>query len=544
MNTPDGTHPLNGTEYPHPADHTLLQASSENEPVEVTLFVIRRADGEKPRGLEDFSPGSDSFKRRLSRAEFAQKHGADPGLLAAVGAFARAHDLEVAASSAASRSVVLRGTVGAVNRAFGVTLQDYRDPAGRTYRSHEGPAHVPASLAGIVEGITGLHNRPIPAIHYPGALRASHSSVPPNTKPVTPQQVAQLYGFPTGSGAGQTVGIYEMATSDGPPGYSVTDLADTMKAFGGGLKTPSPINVAVDGQQNSHVSDGETGLDITVVAAVAPAAKIAVYFTGGTAQNIIHALQRMIHPNPGDPVPTILSISYGWGPDDPSAQSFSNQEYAQIGQLFQDAANLAITVLVSSGDSGASQGTPGVAQASYPATEPWVIACGGTAIGNIQGSSFTEYVWNGEGATGGGVSARFPIPSYQGAARVPVSLTTGQPGRGIPDIAGNASPNSGYPQYIQGVEQPVGGTSAVAPLYAGLFALINAQLGVSAGFINPLLYSGAGSLFRDIVAPPGPANNSYDGVQGYPAGPGWDACTGLGSVKGAALLAALQAAHR
>jgi len=285
-----------------------------------------------------------------------------------------------------------------------------------------------------------------------------------------------------------------------------------------------------------------------VAGAIAQAATIAVYFTGGTAQSVIHALQRMIHPGAGDPQPNILSVSYGWGPDDDDAGGFSSSAFTQIGKLFQDAAQLGITVLVSSGDSGALISDHTRAQTSYPATEPWVLACGGTTIGNVSGGTFDEYVWNdvgaaGPGATGGGVSARFPPPSYQSAANVPKRVGTATPGRGIPDIAGNASENSGYPEVIGGQPpQPVGGTSAVAPLYAGLLARINANLGHPVGFINPILYTLPSSAFRDIVGSPGPADNSFEGVVGYPAGAGWDACTGLGSVRGTALQTGLQSA--
>jgi kumamolisin len=248
----------------------------------------------------------------------------------------------------------------------------------------------------------------------------------------------------------------------------------------------------------------------------------------------------MIHPRGAEPQPTILSISYGWGPDDASADSFSAQEYTQFSGLFQDAANLSITVFVSSGDTGAFVENATQAQTSYPATEPWVIACGGTTIGAVKGTSFDEYVWNdigaaGPRATGGGVSARFALPDYQKKAGVPKSLHSKQAGRGIPDIAGNASENSGYVQFINGRSQPVGGTSAVAPLYAGLIARINANLGHAAGFINPTLYALAVSGFRDVAAAAGPADNSFGRVTGYPAHAGWDACTGLGSVRGTAL---------
>jgi len=176
-----------------------------------------------------------------------------------------------------------------------------------------------------------------------------------------------------------------------------------------------------------------------------------------------------------------------------------------------------------------------------------VTACGGTTVGNIGGSNFDEYVWNdsgagGPGATGGGISARFPVPAYQTSVNLPERVGTGTIGRGVPDIAGNASENSGYPQVINGDRpQPVGGTSAVAPLYAGLIARINANLGRSVGFLNPALYQLPTAAFRDIVGSPGPANNSFGEVTGYPAGPGWDACTGFGSIRGQALQDGLSA---
>jgi kumamolisin len=171
-----------------------------------------------------------------------------------------------------------------------------------------------------------------------------------------------------------------------------------------------------------------------------------------------------------------------------------------------------------------------------------VIACGGTTVGNINGSTFDEYAWNDDGATGGGISVKFPLPSYQIGVGVPKNNFTNKAGRGIPDLAGNASENSGYPQSAGGTSQVVGGTSAVAPLYAGLFARMNTNLRVSLGFVNPILYSLGKTAFNDIVSPPGPANNSFDGITGYPVTVGWDACTGWGSVKGTALQTGLKAA--
>jgi|HubBroStandDraft_4_1064222.scaffolds.fasta_scaffold75419_2 kumamolisin len=539
MALPQDYKPVTGTEHAHPVSHKDLGPTAGTQQLTATLILRRRQNGKKMPKMEEFSEKPRSARTPLSRAQFAELHGADPAEMKEVESFAKSHGLEVVESHRARRSVVVRGTASAMNKAFAVELHDYDSPRGK-YHSHTGSANMPGTLANTVEAVIGLDNRRVPAQHHSTARRQNPDD-PSKTKPLTPQQVAQLYDFPSGNGAGQTIGIYEMETQDGPAGYSVQDLTATIQAFGGGLKVPQPIDVSIDGVTNSGQSDGETGLDITVSGAIAQGAKIAVYFTGGNSQNILHALQRMVHPDTADPQPNILSISYGWGPDDAAEESFSDQEYQQLDQLFQDAASLSITVLVSSGDSGAFVASKTQAQTSYPASDPWVTACGGTTIGDVNGASFTEYVWNdtgkaGRGATGGGVSSRFPLPSYQAAVGVPKHTGSNAAGRGVPDVAGNASENSGYMQVINGEPpQAVGGTSAVAPLYAGLIARINANLGSPAGFLNPAIYAAKSGVFRSISGPPGPANNSFGKVTGYPATAGWNACTGLGSVNGVAL---------
>jgi kumamolisin len=539
MAVPSNYVAIKGSIHSHPKDHQKLGPTANADQLTVTLLLRRKARASKqPEIVAASAP-------RPTHDQFVEARGADQAEIDKVAAFAKSAGLQVLECDAARRSVVVRGSVAAVNKAFAVKLNDYQYERGK-YRSHDGAVYLPSGVARYVQAVVGLTNRPVRAVHFSTARRRSPAD-PANTKPLTPQQVATLYGFPPGDGSGQTIGLYEMATQ-GPAGYAPSDIAGTMSALGG-LPMPNLVDVSVDGVNNSGQSDGETGLDITVAAAIAPKATIAVYFTGGETQNIIHALQAMIHPASGQPTPTVISISYGWGPDDPGADSFSDSEFAQISSLFEDAVTNQITVLVSSGDSGARIEDPHQAQTSYPASDPWVTACGGTTIGNISGSSFDEYVWNdtgagGPGATGGGISARFPIPAYQAAVTLPKRVGTGTTGRGIPDIAGNASENSGYPQVINGSEQPVGGTSAVAPLYAGLIARINANLGHSVGFLNPTLYQPPASTFSDIVGAPGPANNSLGQVTGYPAGPGWDACTGFGSVHGQALQNGLTAATK
>jgi kumamolisin len=541
MVTSSAHHSLSDSEHPQPRGFKKLQPTDDAEELTVTI-MLRRHVGYTPVKPQEVIARPSS---RPTREAFAKARGAAQNEIDAVVSFVRDAGLQIVDADVARRSVIVRGSADAIDKVFAVQMNNYEYSRG-TYRSHDGLVKVPASIADYVEAVVGLTNREVDAKHWPAtsAVKQGVKADPPNTVALTPAQVANLYNFPAGDGANQTIGLYEMKIGRTPAGYAKSDIEGTMKALGN-LPMPNIIDVSVDGAKNSGKSDGETGLDITVAGAIAPKSTIAVYFAGAQVQNMIHALQMMILPKAGEPTPSIISISYGWGPDDPGTPNFSPSEYAQFTSLFEDASTNKITVFVSSGDSGAFVESNTQAETSYPASDIWVTACGGTTIGNIQGQSFDEWAWNDNGATGGGVSARFAVPAYQAAAAIPKRIGTGSAGRGVPDIAGNASPNSGYPQVINGKHpEQIGGTSAVVPLYAGLMARINSNLGSPAGFLNTTLYSLPASAFRNIAGPPGPANNSFNGVTGYPAGPGWNACTGLGSVDGQALQAALVAAAK
>jgi kumamolisin len=166
-----------------------------------------------------------------------------------------------------------------------------------------------------------------------------------------------------------------------------------------------------------------------------------------------------------------------------------------------------------------------------------VLACGGTRLVGSSGTISSETVWNdlasNEGATGGGISDVFPLPSWQAGAGVPASANPNHHvGRGVPDVAGDADPTTGYVTLVDGQSGVIGGTSAVAPLWAGLMALINQSFGKPVGFVNALLYQNQEKTadFKDITS----GNNGA-----YSAGPGWDACTGLGSPIGAQVASVL-----
>jgi kumamolisin len=343
--------------------------------------------------------------------------------------------------------------------------------------------------------------------------------------------VARLYNFPKATGAGQTVAIIELGG-----GFPASDLTTY---FGGlGIKpAPSVTAVGVDGAQNQPTGDpngpdGEVLLDIEVIGSIATSARLAVYFAPNTDQGFLDAITTAIHDTVRQP--SVISISWG-GPE----SSWTAQALTNFDAAFQDAALLGITVCCASGDDGSADGaTDGVAHVDFPASSPNVLACGGTRLESTSGKVTREVVWNqgaGKGASGGGVSDTFPLPSYQANAKVPVSVNaTHFAGRGVPDICGDADPGTGYQIHVDGKDAVFGGTSAVAPLWAALIALMNQQTGKPAGLLQPKLYEATKAL-RDITS----GNNGA-----YQAGPGWDACTGLGSPDGQAVSAIFGAKSR
>jgi kumamolisin len=497
-----------------------------DERIEVSVLV-RPAPG--PRDLADGAALLDkppTQREYLSRDEFAKRHGAVAEDIAKVAAFAKAHGLAVVDSSPARRTVVLSGTAAALSEAFGTTLHQFEHDGG-TYRGRTGPLSVPGDLAGVIEGVFGLDNRPQATAHFQilgvdrsAVARAAGASF-------TPPQLAALYDFPTGAdGSGQCIAIIELGG-----GFKPGDIS----AYFAGLKLPVPNvkAISVDGGRNhptnANSADGEVMLDIEVAAAIAPKATIAVYFSPNTNQGFLDAITTAVHDNLNKP--SVISISWG------SAESnWTAQAMTQFDKAFQAAASMGVTVCCAAGDNGSADGVAdGKAHVDFPASSPFALGCGGTKLTTSGTSISSEVVWNENAtssATGGGVSGFFALPAYQQSAKVPVVAGGSKAGRGVPDVAGDADPNSGYQVRVDGQSMVIGGTSAVAPLWAGLVALMNQKLGKPVGYLNPLLYGsvvGKGA-FRDIV-------NGNNGS--YSAAAGWDPCTGWGSPVGSKLLQAL-----
>jgi kumamolisin len=446
----------------------------------------------------------------ISRETYRALHATTDAAMERVRTVARHFGLSIVQEDASAHVVKLSGTYAQAIAAFQPEqIGVYDNGAGGTFVSRSGHLDIPAEIAKDVVAVMGFDQRPIAKPHFRAAASAADISY-------TPAQVAAAYQFPPGDGTGQTIGLIELGG-----GYTDSQLAAYFTTAGI-TRTGTLTAVGVDSAANAPDgnpggADGEVQLDIEVAGVVAPGANIVVYFGPNQGSGFHDAISQAVNDatnNPG-----IVSISWG-GPE----STYAQQDLDAIDQALAQAATLGITVCVASGDNGSSDGqTDGQPHVDFPASSPNALACGGTSLP----SSGAESAWNdgdGGGASGGGYSASFPLPSWQ-------SGTVNNAMRGVPDVAGDADPATGYQVSVDGTQTVIGGTSAVAPLWAGLVALVNQSLGRRAGFINPLLYQNP-TAFTDIVT----GNNGA-----YQAAPGWDPVTGLGSPIGGQILAALQA---
>jgi kumamolisin len=516
---------LKGSKRTRLAQARVRGNADPGERLEVSIVVRRRAADALRARVNAITLGAGPAQF-MNRTEFAERHGADPADFQAVRDFAAGHGLSVVQAQAARRTMILSGTVAQFESAFGVKLKRFDHPGG-SYRGRTGSIELPAHLEGIIEAVLGLDNRPQARPHFRlatavarGARRTRRAGSAPSS--YTPLQIAALYGFPPATGQGQCVAIIELGG-----GYRPDDLSQYFSNLKTG--TPSVIAVSVDHAQNAPTGnangpDGEVMLDIEVAGAIAPAAHIAVYFAPNTDAGFLDAITTAIHDTTNQP--SVISISWG------SAEStWTSQAMTAMDEAFQAAAALGITVCVASGDNGSTDGVAaGGDHVDFPASSPFALGCGGTRLQAAGSGKPSEVVWNdgaSGGASGGGSSAFFALPSWQ--TGLSVKPRTGRPtplkSRGVPDVSGDADPQSGYQVRVDGTDTVIGGTSAVAPLWAGLIARLNQLAGKSSGYLNPMLYQNTGSL-RDITQ----GNNG-----GYAAAPGWDACTGLGSPNGSAL---------
>ncbi|HEV2633729.1 MAG TPA: S53 family peptidase [Actinocrinis sp.] len=496
-----------------------LGAADPAEQISVTLYLRRRAPLPAPAARG---------QARLTREELREQYGASPADVDLVLGILASKGITVVEVDPGARRVLTAGPLSAYADTFGTSVDLVRSlhrsaPQGVTHRYRTGELALPGAFGGAVIAVLGIDNRPQAAAHF---RPAKHRKKPTEQTSYTPLQVGEAYGFPAGTdGTGQSIAIIELGG-----GFAQADL-DTY--FSGlGLSTPVVTAVPVDGGANTPTGsadgpDGEVMLDIEVAGALAPGATQLVYFSPNTDQGFVDAVTAAAHASP---TPTAISISWG-GPED----SWTAQGRTALDAACADAAALGVTVTVAAGDNGSADGdTDGQAHCDFPASSPHVLACGGTSMQlDASGRITAETVWNdgsGGGATGGGVSAFFARPAWQTDAGVPA--VSGAGGRGVPDVSGNADPETGYQIRVDGQASVVGGTSAVAPLWAALIArLAQANGGRPLGPVQTVFYDGV----KPGTVQPGFNDVSTGDNGAFTAGPGWDACTGLGSPDGAVL---------
>jgi kumamolisin len=576
-----------------------IEPVDPNERLTVTVYIRRDRSkiggrhAERPPDPLAQARLAPSARSYLRPEDAAAVFGASRADLDAVTAFAKQHGLDVVEQSIAKRLVRLAGSVDSINEAFGVVLRHYERPEGGRYRSNDGDVRLPAELTGVVEGVLGLDNRKMvssrprfaaqthkktPGGEAPGTKthggkapggktsgsKAAGGKAPagskasgagtlePNT--YTPPDVAKLFNFPASTlSSGQCVAVLAfngqvMSTEESAPGGY--DKAALDGYFTGvlGQAAPTITDVFVQGPGNQpgdgskpNDSSAEVLLDLCTVASVAQGANVAVYFTEFTEEGWVNAIKAAVSDVTNKP--EVISISYGNPEDDEGQSAWTAQTIQLVNGAFEQAAAQGMTICCASGDSGSGDEPNATTEhVDFPASSPWVLGCGGirleaeVATSAIQG----ERVWNdlagGNGATGGGVSRLFPVPDWQANAGVPPNADgSGKTGRGVPDVAGLADPETPLWVLMPG-GQPggIGGTSAAAPLWSALIALLNQQSPARLGFFNPQLYAHLKDSLVDIVQ----GNNGN-----YAAGPGWDACTGWGRPDGERLVKALGETH-
>jgi kumamolisin len=501
---------LDGSHREHPQESTFAGQPEPDQQIQITCVLRRRKEAQSTPHIQ------------ITHDRLQQTCGAEPTDLEAVEQFASKRGYVVTKRDAAARTISIAGPLARLAEDFGADLQLSKMGA-ETVRTRQGALRLPASLSKRVVAVLGFDERPVATT---SRRFFCHASKAPS---YTPLEVARAYNFPANKGENQTIALIELGG-----GYRNSDLQDYWRKLK--LAGPQVSAVSVDHARNAPTgnpdsADGEVVLDIEVAGAIAPGARIAVYFAPNTDQGFLNAINSAIHDKVRKP--SIISISWG-GPEDQWTRSALNVFNA----AFHDAALLGISVCAASGDNGSADGEQdGANHVDFPASSPWVLACGGTRLVAANGKITSENVWNGgakDGATGGGVSSHFSKPAYQSGAQVPKPRLTLNPmGRGVPDVAGNADPETGYVVLVDGELGVVGGTSAVAPLWAALIALLNQQLGRNLGWLHPQLYGAIAQqkALHDITS----GNNGA-----YEATTGWDACTGLGTPDGQAILQVLK----
>jgi len=523
-----------------------IVSTNVDEVIYVNIHVRR------PESITDYANAVISMGLpTLSNEEYTKKFGASDSDLDLVVQFAEHYNLTILGRYVDAAKVQLSGTIGLFNQAFNIQLNNYTNDK-ETYRSFSDNITVPTELNDALVSVVGLDNylkdklfRTFGPVLNPAEVDANIVPAAAITGSVflTPQQVSTAYNFPQSqrgyafNGHGRTIGIVSF---DG--GWTQQNIDTSFTRIG--LASPNVKDVLLLGQTND-INDSaatEVMLDIFVSAGVAPKANIVNYMVPNNVAYYIDLFDYILADTENNP--DVISIS--WGIIELAMILFytDNGVRAAVDERFASCAVKGITVIAASGDWGAQGGPYGGAYPAtvmHPQSSPYVISAGGTSLLlHANGKIKLETTWNHDGsATGGGISALYSIPSYQNNLTVsffPVLNSAPLTVRGVPDIAGNADSSTGY-RFNYGPNNTfvqVGGTSATAPMMAGFIAILNQLSGKRMGFCHQLFYSNP-HCFNDITTGNIGFYAANTSLPAYRANTGWDACTGLGTIKGNAI---------
>ena len=569
----DSVATLRGNVHPWVKDATKVGPLGPNTQLERVTLVFRHTDAQQ-RALtkliaEQQDPQSANYHKWLTPSQFADQFGLTAADINKVKGWLESKGLQVVDVSKSRSWIAVNGTAAQVSAAFGTRLERYSSGDTRFFANSNDPV-VPAALAGIVGEIRGLNDvKPKPRARitrkvvdprFTSSISGNHFLAPDDFATIYDLQSLYANGL---NGSGQKIVVV------GQTNIQLSDIQAFRSASG--LSANVPQLVLVPGSTDPGIVAGdidEAALDIEWSGAVAREATIVyVYSKNGVFDSLIHAIDNNLAP--------VISMSYGG-----CEATYTPSNIATVNTLGQRANAQGQTIVVASGDSGAADCDNDVASATkglavdVPAASPWVTAIGGTTFnegsGNfwntsnnsLSGSALSyipEVVWNDTAtdgtlsSSGGGKSLKFAKPSWQVGLGVPVDGA-----RDVPDISFAASPDHvGYLYCVQGgcvngyraadnSLTVVGGTSAGAPVFAGVVAILNQKANARQGNVNPTLYSLASSspsIFHDIVSGDNKVpctigtSDCTTGTIGFSAGIGYDMATGLGTVDVGALAA-------
>lgn len=545
---------LAGSVLPNKTDARRLAPCASEERLAVLLFLRFAANDsditERARNLSLQPPGQRTYAKR---SDFQP----DPRARELIEAFAARHGLRVGWPADCGGLIArLEGSVARCNAAFRVELHDYFSPAG-DFRGYEGAVSLPREVAPVVRGVFGLAGRPGPR---PSPVnqnrRPGPEELPGPLEGNSAENAARAYRFPGGTGRNQKIGIIEEDAH-----VSLSDMGTYLGDLGV-LRVPEVLTLPAAGDPDEDGFSSGAAYSLQIAAALVPEAAFVLYDIRGYPVDDWQAgfLLALLNALLGSQTIDVLLINPG-GPE----YCWSRDELNVLSLLFALGACLGISICVPSGDFGAAGFDPSrsksIANVHFPASSPFVLSCGGTELHfatKAERKLDFEAVWNDldrsekPRATGGGISSVFsPPPFYQEGCHLPPSQNAESgTGRGVPDVAANAAPDSGYRLYQNGSwTENACGTTLAAAIWGALLVRINEALGANLGWVNPLLYRFQIAEGLQVCSPVyaagrencnGPLSRRFPAAYCAKADANYNACAGLGTPRGESLLNAFR----